>query len=266
MWDVDGTPPVPGEPLEVAPGVHLVLAPNANSWTFEGTNTWVLTGGGDAVVVDPGPDDPEHLDAIDAVVRAAGARVRTVLLTHHHGDHALAARPLAERWRSAIMPRVQQGVVPEGTRVDVGDLEARSIRTPGHTSDGISLVLPGQRLVLTGDTVIARVNSFIGHPDGTLGDMLASMRRLASVVDDDWTFLPGHGPLVREPRSYVTARAADRLRRVDQVAAHVGRGRSSEEIARALHPHLEHTRLRAAQASVEAILHYLDADHLSRST
>ncbi|WP_375001521.1 MBL fold metallo-hydrolase [Aeromicrobium sp. CTD01-1L150] len=258
MWDVDTAPPVPGEPLEVAPGVHLVLAPNANAWTFEGTNTWILTSAGEAVVVDPGPDDPAHLDAIDAVVTGAGARVREVLLTHHHGDHSQAAAPLAARWKAPIRPRVQRGILAEGTRFDVGSLEAWSMRTPGHTSDGISLVLPRERLVLTGDTVIARVNSFIGHPDGTLSDMLGSMRRLAQVADDDWAFLPGHGPVVREPRRYVADRTSDRMRRVEQVAAHAVDGRSPEEIARTLHPRLDEHRLRAAQASVEAILHYLD--------
>ncbi|OLT40723.1 hypothetical protein BJF85_05720 [Saccharomonospora sp. CUA-673] len=244
--------------MEVAPGVHLVLAPNANAWTFEGTNTWILTRAGDAIVVDPGPDDPAHLDVIDAVVKSARARVREVVLTHHHGDHSQAARPLAARWKAPINPRVQRGIVAEGTRFDVGTLEARSMRTPGHTSDGISLVLPTERLVLTGDTVIARVNSYIGHPDGTLSDMLGSMQRLAQVADDDWTFLPGHGPVVREPRRYVADRTSDRMRRVEQVAAHAHRGWSSAEIARNLHPRLDERRLRAAQASIEAILHYLD--------
>jgi len=262
MWDSEGgSAPKPGDPVEVAPGVHLVLAPNANAWTFEGTNTWILTGAGDAVVVDPGPDDPAHLDAIDAVIRDAGARVRDVVLTHHHGDHSQGAWPLAERWKSPISPRVQRGVVGEGTRFDAGSLRTWTVRTPGHTSDGISLVLPDKRLVLTGDTVIARVNSFIGHPDGTLDDMLDSMQRLARIVDDDWVFLPGHGPAVREPRRYLAARTSDRMRRVEQVAAQAVDGGSSEDIARALHPHLEPTRLRAAQASIEAILHYLHDDH-----
>lgn len=258
MWDVDGSAPRPGEPLEVAPGIHLVLAPNANEWTFEGTNTWVLTGGGDAIVVDPGPDDSEHLDAIDEVVHTSGSRLREVVLSHHHGDHSQAAAPLAKRWSAPIRPRVQRGVIAEGTRFDLGASEAWAIRTPGHTADGVSLVLPDHRLVLTGDTVLARVNPFISHPDGTIVDILSSMRRLADVVDDDWVFLPGHGPVVREPRQYLENRVRDRLRRVDQVAAHAAAGRGPAEIARAIHPHLNSLRLRAAQASVEAILHYLD--------
>nr|WP_255669148.1 MBL fold metallo-hydrolase [Aeromicrobium duanguangcaii] len=242
----------------------MVLAPNANAWTFEGTNTWVLTGGGDAVVVDPGPDDPAHLDAIDEVVKSSGSHVREVLLSHHHNDHSDAATPLAERWSAPVRPRVQRGVVPEGTRFDVGGTEAWVLSTPGHTADGVSLVVPERRLVLTGDTVLARVNPFISHPDGTIADMLASMRRLGGLVDDDWVFLPGHGPVVREPRSYLRDRTSDRRRRVEQVAGHAARGHTSAEIARLIHPHLESTRLRAAQASVEAILHYLSeprSDH-----
>lgn len=262
MWDVDGAPPRPGDPLEVVPGIHLVLAPNANEWTFEGTNTWVLSGGGDAIVVDPGPDDPAHLDVIDEVVRSTGSRVREVLLTHHHGDHSQASVPLAARWSAPIRPRVQKGIIPDGTRFDVGSTEAWAVRTPGHTADGVSLVLPDHLLVLTGDTVLARVNPYINHPDGTVADILASMQQLAMIADDDWTFLPGHGPVVREPRSYLHARTNDRLRRVEQVAEQAELGLGPAEIARALHPTLPAQRLRAFQASVEAILHYLDTTSL----
>lgn len=259
MWDVGEAPPRPEEPVEVTPGVHLLLAPNANHWTYEGTNTWIVAGNGRAVVIDPGPTDPGHLDRIDEVVRAAGARVDTVLLSHHHGDHSEAAHAVAERWRATIRPRVQQGVIPDGTRFDLGRrTEIRTLTTPGHTADGVSFTLGDRRVMLTGDTVLARFNPFISHPDGTIGDMLASMARIAALVDDDWILLPGHGPVVREPTTYLHARIADRRRRIDQVAGLLADGVPRDRVTDHVYAKVGDERRPAAQASVEAILHYLD--------
>ncbi|GGR63009.1 glyoxylase-like metal-dependent hydrolase (beta-lactamase superfamily II) [Nocardioides luteus] len=259
MWDVGGAPPRPGEPVEVTAGVHLLLAPNANHWTYEGTNTWILVGEGRAVVIDPGPTDPGHLDRIDEVVRSAGARVETVLLSHHHGDHSQAAGAVAERWRAPIRPRVQKGLIPDGTRFDLGRrTEIRTLTTPGHTSDGVSFALGGRRVMLTGDTVLARFNPYISHPDGTIADMLGSMARIADLVDDDWTLLPGHGPAVREPTTYLHARIADRRRRIDQVAGLLADGVAREHVTDHVYAKVDDQRLPAARASVEAILHFLD--------
>lgn len=259
IWDVGEAPPRPEEPVEVADGVHLLLAPNANHWTYEGTNTWIVVGQRRAVVIDPGPTDPGHLDRIDEVVRSAGARVETVLLSHHHGDHSHAAHAVAERWRAVIKPRVQRGVIPDGSRFDLGRrTEIRTLTTPGHTSDGVSFSLEDRRVMLTGDTVLARFNPFISHPDGTVADMLASMARIADLVDDDWILLPGHGPAVREPTTYLKARIADRQRRIDQIAGLLADGVEREHVTDHVYAKVDDERRPAARASVEAILHYLD--------
>lgn len=259
MWHLDDAPPAVGEPREVAPGVIGLLAPNANPWTYEGTNTWVVIAGDDAVVIDPGPEEEPHLDAIDRVVTEAGARVREVVLTHHHGDHSHGATQLAQRWRAPIRPRVQRGLLTDGSLVRVGRRSAlRVLRTPGHTADGVSFLVEGQSLLLTGDTVLARFNPFISHPDGTIADMLASMRRLAGVVGDDWMLLPGHGPLVDTPRSYLLDRTADRHRRIRQVAEVLADGVPPDQVADVVYAKVDGIRMRAARASVEAIVHYLD--------
>ena len=107
--------------------------------------------------------------------------------------------------------------------------------------------------------MLARVNPFISHPDGTVADMLGSLDRLAEVTDDGWILLPGHGPCVREPRTYIRRRIADRHRRIDQVAGLIDSGVPRDELTDLLHPDLGEGRRRAASASVEAILHYLDS-------
>ena len=265
IWDVGGTPPRPEEPVEVTDGVHLLLAPNANHWTYEGTNTWIVVGEGRAVVIDPGPTDPDHLDRIDEVVRGAGARVETILLSHHHGDHSQAAHAVAERWQAAIRPRVQHGTIPDGTRIDLGRrTEIRTLTTPGHTSDGVSFSLGDRRVMLTGDTVLARFNPYISHPDGTIADMLGSMARIAGLVDDDWILLPGHGPAVREPTTYLRARIADRQRRIDQVAGLLADGVARDQVTDHVYAKVDDQRRPAARASVEAILHYLDTRALGK--
>lgn len=264
MWFVGQKSPEPDTPLEVTPRTFLVLAPNANPWTFEGTNTCVVIGGRGAAVIDPGPGDTAHLDAIDELVRGEGSRVTDVLLTHHHGDHAEGATELAARWKAPISPRVQMGHIAEGTVFELGaGVQLRTHRTPGHTSDGVSFAIDEDRLMITGDTVLARVNPFINHPDGTVADILRSMRRLAEVVDDDWTLLPGHGPMVDEPRAHITNRIEDRRRRIAEVAGHLSRGVERQDVARTVYSSMTGPRMLAAQASVNAILHYLDTHEMT---
>ena len=177
----------------------MVLAANPSAMTLEGTNTWLLHGAdelGQAIVVDPGPDDDAHLDA---VIEAAGRVVR-ILLTHGHPDHSDGARRLHERTGAAVSaldPRWQFGGegLHDGDVVSAAGLEVRVWSTPGHTADSLSFVLDGadgSSGVLTGDTVLGRGSTLIAEPDGDLGDYLASLRRLSEL--GPIRVLPGHGP------------------------------------------------------------------------
>jgi glyoxylase-like metal-dependent hydrolase (beta-lactamase superfamily II) len=172
---------------------------------------------------------------------------------------------VAERWQTGIRPRIQHGTIPDGTRIDLGRrTEIRTLTTPGHTSDGVSFSLGDRRVMLTGDTVLARFNPYISHPDGTVADMLGSMARIADLVDDDWILLPGHGPAVRQPTTYLQARILDRKRRIDQVAALLADGVAREQVTDHVYAKVDDQRRPAARASVEAILHYLDTRTLGK--
>jgi glyoxylase-like metal-dependent hydrolase (beta-lactamase superfamily II) len=180
---------------------RCVLAPNASPMTLDGTNTWVLRAPGSrrSVVVDPGPPDPGHLDA---VAEAAG-EVAVVLLTHHHLDHSEAARAFAERMGCgvrALDPAYRLGSegLGEGDVVAVDDLEIHVVATPGHTADSLSFVIPSERTVLTGDTVLGRGTTVVAHPDGRLGAYLASLDRLHALAEahEIATIWPGHGPVI----------------------------------------------------------------------
>jgi len=197
-----------------------VLAPNANIMTLDGTNTWVLRSGDRSIVVDPGPSDAGHLDAI---ADAAGD-VAVVLLTHHHDDHSEAAREFAERMGCgvrALDPAYRLGSegLGEGDVVAVGDLEVHVVATPGHTADSLSFVVPSELAVLTGDTVLGRGTTVVAHPDGQLGAYLDSLDRLRNLCDAQGigTVWPGHGPVLDDALGALDYYVAHRQQRLEQV-------------------------------------------------
>lgn len=201
---------------------QCVLAPNANMMTLDGTNTWVLRepDAGRSVVVDPGPLGDGHLEAI----RSVAGDIGVVLLTHHHVDHSEGARELAEIAGCgvrALDPAYQLG--SEGLRggdvVSVDGLEIKVVSTPGHTADSLCFVLPAERAVLTGDTVLGRGTTVVAHPDGELGaylDSLDTLHALAEVqsITSVW---PGHGPVINDALAVLDYYRTHRRERLAQV-------------------------------------------------
>jgi glyoxylase-like metal-dependent hydrolase (beta-lactamase superfamily II) len=203
---------------------RCVLAPNPNMMTLDGTNTWVLRepGARRSVVVDPGPEIVEHLDG---VAERAG-EVGVVLLTHGHLDHSEAARSFAERMGCgvrALDPRHRLGSegLQDGDVVEVDGLEVHVVGTPGHTSDSLSFVLPAERAVLTGDTVLGRGTTVVAHPDGQLGAYLDSLHRLHALAEaqEVTTVWPGHGPVIDDALAALDHYLAHREERLAQVRA-----------------------------------------------
>jgi glyoxylase-like metal-dependent hydrolase (beta-lactamase superfamily II) len=247
---------------------RCVLAPNADVMTLDGTNTWVLRepGAARSVVVDPGPLVDAHLDE----VASYAGEVAVVLLTHGHLDHSEAARAFAERVGCgvrALDPRQRlgdEGLV-DGDVVEVDGLEVRVVGTPGHTSDSLSFVLPAERAVLTGDTVLGRGTTVVAHPDGQLGAYLSSLHRLralaeAEALDAVW---PGHGPVLAEPVAVLDGYLAHRAERLEQVreAAATLRDVPADELPRAVvetvYADVDPVLWGAAELSVRAQLDYL---------
>jgi glyoxylase-like metal-dependent hydrolase (beta-lactamase superfamily II) len=255
---------------------ECVLAPNANIMTLDGTNTWVLRAPGAArsVVIDPGPPDPGHL----AAVEAAAGPVGIVLLTHHHADHSEAAREFAERMGCgvrALDPAYRLGSegLGDGDVVEVDDLEIRVVGTPGHTADSLSFLVPAEKAVLTGDTVLGRGTTVVAHPDGQLGAYLDSLDRLHALaesheVDRIW---PGHGPVIDDALATLDYYIAHRHERLDQVRAALAQlesaphpeGISVDELPRRVveivYTDVDPVLWGAAELSVRAQLAYLQA-------
>lgn len=257
-------PPWPGG--VVGAGLECVLAPNPSPMTLDGTNTWVVAGPRGVLVLDPGPDDPAHLDRVEQVVARHG-RAREVLLTHGHADHSAGAVTLADRLKvgvRALDPAHRYGAegLGDGDVLDLGDRELRVVGTPGHTGDSLSFlqVTGGGRDLLTGDTVLGRGTSVIAHPDGMLGPYLDSLRRLTALVDSvgPARVLPGHGPVLTDAGDVLRAYLEHREDRLEQVRAAVEAGaRTPREVLEAVYADVPRPMWPAAELSVRAQLRYL---------
>jgi glyoxylase-like metal-dependent hydrolase (beta-lactamase superfamily II) len=171
-------------------GVTRIRAPNPSPLTLDGTNTYVAEGW----VIDPGPDDRAHLDAVLAVGPVEG-----IVLTHSHPDHAEGAPSLARRAGVEV-------VQPSGGE-HVGPFEV--IATPGHAPDHVSLLYG--RVLFSGDTVLGAGSVFVGGGDGSMAAYLDSLRRLLAL--DLEAICPGHGPVVWEPHAKLEEYLAHRLER-----------------------------------------------------
>ncbi|HEX8075436.1 MAG TPA: MBL fold metallo-hydrolase [Thermoleophilaceae bacterium] len=175
-------------------GVLRLRAPNPSALTLDGTNTYLVEGW----VVDPGPDVPEHVDAILSAAEPAG--VAGIVLTHSHSDHDEAAGTLAARAGGVEVVRPS-----EGDRV--GPFEA--LFTPGHSPDHVCLLR--DRACFTGDTVLGKGSVFVGSDGGSLADYLDSLHRLREL--DIEVICPGHGPFVWNPHERIDLYVQHRLQR-----------------------------------------------------
>lgn len=266
-----GIPPVLGsvEPWsggQVLPTATCVLAPNPSPMTLDGTNTWIIGAPGSAaLVVDPGPDDATHLAAVVAALAARDQTPVQILLTHGHPDHSEGARQFAGALGvgvRALDPRHVLGSegLADGDVVTAGDVELRVAATPGHTADSLSFSLPGERAVLTGDTLLGRGTTVVAWPDGSLREYLSSLQRLRRLADEASLAhaLPGHGPAVADPASLLDQYVQHRLERLDQVRAALEAGAQSvADVVQMVYQPLPPGVYPAAYASAAAQWEYL---------
>jgi glyoxylase-like metal-dependent hydrolase (beta-lactamase superfamily II) len=248
----------------VLPFAAVVLAANPGPMTLDGTNTWLLgRPGGPNVVVDPGPAGEAHLAA---VVDEAG-EIPLILLTHRHEDHCGGAVRLRELTGAPVRasdPALCRTGAPltDGERIELAGIRITVLATPGHTSDSVCLLVEseegGRPAVLTGDTILGRGTTIIAHPDGRLGDYLASLRLLQST--GPLPMLPGHGPELPDLAAVAGAYLAHREERLQQVRAALATSATpltADEVVARVYADVDRSLWPAALASVRAQLAYL---------
>lgn len=241
--------------------VRCVLAANPGGMTLEGTNTWLLRepGAREVVVVDPGPDQEEHLAAVLEEARRDGGRVALILLTHHHSDHSGSVARLAELTGAPVRGGGAGPALEDGEDLTTGGLALTALATPGHTSDSMCFLVPADDLLLTGDTVLGRSTTVIVWPDGDLGRYLGSLERLLAAAEDGviTRLAPGHGPVIPHVAEALRSLRDHRLDRLAQVRAAAAGGAGTEEIVASLYAGVGGDRRAAAELIVKAQLAYL---------
>ncbi len=214
-----------GELIRLSSRVSRIIAPNPSAMTGPGTNTY-LVGDRDIAVIDPGPDDESHIQAIiDAI--PVGARIRWVLVTHAHYDHSQAAVVLAERTGAKMLgPKPLQDHFEDSTFqpqhevkhdevLRLGECAIRAIHTPGHIGNHFCYLIEEDQLLLTGDHIMSGSTVVIVPPSGDMKDYLASLELLRSYPLRQLG--PGHGDVMDNPLDVVQGIIDHRLRREEKV-------------------------------------------------
>jgi glyoxylase-like metal-dependent hydrolase (beta-lactamase superfamily II) len=254
--------PARGVATEVLPGIRRIVAANPGPMTYHGTNTYLIDGPDGTIVLDPGPDDPVH---VEHILAATGGRVASILLSHTHHDHlgALAALQAATGAASHGFYRsAEPGFSPDIPLHD-GDSVAgwTALHTPGHAADHLCFAGP-DGVLFTADHVMTWSTSVVSPPRGDMGAYFASLRRLLD--RDDSVYLPGHGPKLRAPRAYAQELMHHRLQREAAILAALGEGPHDTAALAARLYSAVHPRLRAA-AERNVLAHLLKLESEGRA-
>ena len=255
-------------------GIGRVLAENPSAFTFTGTQTY-LVGDREVAVIDPGPADKAH---VEALIRAIGGRsVVAILCTHTHRDHSPGARPLAQATGAPVVgcaplaletlgPRADAAfdgdyapdrVLAESDAIEVDGRQLVAVATPGHTSNHLCFADEASGALFTGDHVMGWSTTVVVPPDGDMAAYMASLDKLRQ--REDRIYYPAHGPPVTKPQQYVRSLIGHRMQREKQILRLVGeQPREIPDIVANAYPGLDPRLTAAAGGSVLA--HLLDLE------
>jgi len=253
--------PEPGRPMALSRRVVRLTAPNPGMMTGPGTNSY-LVGTTELAVVDPGPDDAGH---VDALAGAGAGRIRWIVVTHTHPDHSPAAAALAARTGAEVLGfGARDGFEPdravsEGFALAGPGWTLRALHTPGHASNHLCWLLTEEQMLFSGDHVMGGSTVVIAPPDGDMAVYLDSLRRLLVLDPSISTIAPGHGSLIVDPADTVEGVIAHRLQRQAAIAGALGRaGRATvDELLPSVYADVRSELLPVARMSLWAHLRKL---------
>ena len=256
----------PGVASALSPLVRRIVAPNPSLMTGPGTNTY-LVGIDEVAVIDPGPDDPGHIESI--IGASMRERVRWVMVTHHHADHAGGVARLVRETGAKVIAfgapngvevdwapdrKAKDGEVVEGTEWGV-----EVVHTPGHASDHLCFFLEEERVLFTGDMVLSGSTSVVAPPDGDMAAYLQSLERLRKRRLS--RICPGHGDVVDDPKALLAEYLEHRHTREKQILDALRDGPVKiEEIVSRIYTDVPEELHSAAARSVHAHLVKLKAE------
>lgn len=256
----------PGAPDTLLPGVRRVIANNPGPFTYTGSGAYII-GEGDVAVIDPGPDDDAHLNALLAALK--GERVTHILITHTHRDHCGLARKFADATGAPVLgygahpvrekkhdaPALDEGadytyapdeIIANGAVIETDGWRLEAVHTPGHLSNHLCFALAAQKALFTGDHMMGWATTVVAPPDGDMGAYLDSLDLL--LARDDEVYFPTHGAPIENPRRFVRAVRTHRLMRDAQIIDQIKKGRTGiKEITAAMYADVD-KRLHGAAA------------------
>lgn len=270
----------PGVAQEIAPKVRALCAGNASPFTFKGTVSYIV-GSGKVAIIDPGPDDPAHIEALLHAVR--GETVTHIILTHTHRDHSPAAAPIRAATGAAtygegphrasrplhigeINPLDAAGdtdfhpdhILADGDVIAGDNWTLEAISTPGHCANHMAYALKETNSLFSGDHVMGWSTSIVAPPDGAMSDYMASLYKLAPRSED--VYFPGHGNLIREAPRFVQSYIRHRLGREESILHRLSKGAADiPTLVRAIYIGIDPRLIGAAGLSVLAHLEDLVA-------
>lgn len=235
---------ITGKPVALSPRVTRVLAPNPGFMTGPGTNSYLI-GHRDIAVLDPGPADAAHVDALMAAAAQLGGKIRWIVLTHTHQDHAPAAIELKARTGAEILGQAPLAGDPAQTQITIDKILAhddvlrsaefslRALHTPGHVGNHLCYLLNEEALLFSGDHLINGSTVVIIPPSGSMADYLRSLELLSR--ETITAIAPGHGDVIDNAQALIQFTIHHRLAREAKVQ---GRLSSTVQTLEALTPHV----------------------------
>ncbi|HET8731037.1 MAG TPA: MBL fold metallo-hydrolase, partial [Moraxellaceae bacterium] len=196
---------IAGKSVTLGPRVTRVLAPNPGFMTGPGTNSYLI-GQQDIAVLDPGPDNATHVEALLAAAAQLGGHIRWIVLTHTHQDHAPAALSLQQRTGAPILGQpplagdpaqatlhVDQ-ILSHGDRLTTPEFTLRALHTPGHVGNHLCYLLEDDHQLFSGDHLINGSTVVIVPPSGNMADYIRSLEQLSQETIS--SIAPGHGDVI----------------------------------------------------------------------
>jgi len=289
-------PAIYGVAERLSPHIERLLAHNPSPFTFRGTGVYLVGDERNVAVIDPGPNDPEH---VKSLIAAIGSReVSHILVTHTHRDHSPAAASIkkatgamtygygphfsapsglsarlspdgeGKNGSMQVEPPVEEGgdrafvpdvAVRDGDVIEGDAYRFQCVFTPGHTSNHMCYALEEEQVLFTGDHVMGWSTTVVAPPDGDMGDYMKSLEKL--ILRKDLVLYPTHGSPINKPGTFLRAYLSHRKMRENQIARAITRGRNTAPLlVQALYAGLTPLLLNAARLTVEAHLQHMTAD------